>query len=66
MTEVEFLESRIREDRAECTRLREKERNEHLAQNLRNIYESLVDQGFSEEQAFKLFMAMVNKAWENS
>ena len=66
MTEVEYLESRIREDRLECNRLREKERNEHLAQNLRNIYESLVDYGFTEEQAFELFMVMVKKAWSNS
>ena len=66
MTEVEYLESRMREDRAECARLREKERNDKVAAELRAIFESLVDQGFTEEQAFEIFMVMVKKAWENS
>ena len=66
MTEVEYLESRIREERAECARLRKKEQNEKVAAELRAIFESLVDQGFTEEQAFEIFMVMVKKAWENS
>lgn len=65
MTEVEYLESRIREERAECARLRKKEQNEKVADELRAIFESLVDQGFTEEQAFEIFKMMVKKAWEN-
>ena len=58
MTEVEYLESRMREER--------KEQNEKVAAELRAIYESLVDQGFTGEQAWDLFVLMVKKAWENS
>lgn len=65
MTETEYLESKIREDREELARLREKERNEKCSAQLRAIYESLVDNGFTEEQAFAIFMAMVKKAWGN-
>ena len=65
MTEVEYLESRMREDRAECARLRKKEQNDKVAAELRAIFESLVDQGFTEEQAFEILKMMVNKAWEN-
>lgn len=66
MTEVEYLESRMREDRAECARLRKKEQNDKVAAELRALFDSLVDQGFTEEQAFGIFMLMVKKAWENS
>lgn len=66
MTDIEFYESRMRSDREECTRLRRKEQNDKVAAELRAVFESLVDQGFSEEQAFELFMEMVKKAFANA
>ena len=66
MTEVEYLESRMREDRAECARLREKEQNDKLAKGLHSIFQSLIDSGFSEEQAWELFEGMCKAAWSNN
>ena len=66
MTDVEYLESRMREDREECARLRMKEHNDKISAELHAIYQSLVDKGFSEEQAFILFMEMVRRAFENA
>ena len=66
MTEVEYNESRIRELRWENEKLRQKEQNDKLASALRATFESLVNAGFSEEQAWELFKWMCKKAWENS
>lgn len=66
MTEVEYLESRMREDRAECARLRKKEQNDKVAAELRAMFQSLIDSGFSEEQAWELFKGMCKTAWSNS
>ena len=63
MTEVEYLESRMREDRAECARLRKKEQNDKVAAELRALFDSLVDQGFTEEQAWWFVTATVRQAW---
>lgn len=61
-----YLEKRIKEDTAELNRLREKERNDQTAQKLHDIYQSLVDKGFTEEQAFYLFYEAVKAAWEKA
>ena len=66
MTEIEHLESKIRSEREEVSALRRKAKNDELAKETREIYESLVDAGFTEEQAFDLFMVMIKKAFENS
>ena len=59
-----YLEKRIKEDTEELERIREKERNDATAQKLHDIYQSLVDKGFTEEQAFYLFYEAVKAAWE--
>lgn len=59
-----YLEKRIKEDTEELNRLREKERNDATAQKLHDIYQSLVDKGFTEEQAFYLFCEAVKAAWK--
>lgn len=61
-----YLEKRIKEDTEELNRLREKERNDHTAQKLHDIYQSLVDKGFTEEQAFYIFYEAVKAAWDRS
>ena len=60
-----YLEKRIESDKAELERLREKERNDQTAEKLHSIYQSLVDKGFTEEQAFYIFYEAVKAAWGN-
>lgn len=62
MTEVEYLESRMREEREELTRLRRNENNRKSALELRDRYESFVDAGFTEEQAWELFKSLLEHA----
>ncbi len=61
-----YFEKRIKEDTEELERIREKERNDATAQKLHDIYQSLVDKGFTEEQAFYLFYEAVKAAWEKA
>ena len=61
MTEIEYLESKIREERTEVSKLREKERLSECAEGLHRLYQSLVDAGFSEEQAWELFLKVYEK-----
>lgn len=62
--EIDFLEKRMKEDRKTVEELRRKEENDKAAQQMHDLYQSLVDKGFSPEQAFYLFVEMVKKAWE--
>lgn len=62
--EISFLEKRMKEDRKTVEELRRKEENDKAAQQMHDLYQSLVDKGFSEEQAFYLFVEMVKTAWE--
>ena len=62
--EISFLEKRMKEDRKTVEELRRKEENDKAAQQLHDLYQSLVDKGFSEEQAFYLFVKIIKKAWE--
>lgn len=64
--EINFLENRMKEDRKAVEELRRKEENDKAAQQLHDLYQSLVDKGFSEEQAFYLFVKMVKTAWDKS
>lgn len=62
MTEVEQLESKMREERAELTRLRRNENNRKAAIESRDLYEAYVDAGFTEEQAWELFKVLLERA----
>lgn len=62
--EINFLEKRMTQDRKTVEELRRKEENDKAAQQLHDLYQSLVNKGFSEEQAFYLFVEMVKTAWE--
>ena len=63
-SEIKFLENRVKEDKKTIEELRRKEENDKAAQQLHDLYQSFVDKGFSEEQAFYLFMEMVKTAWD--
>lgn len=65
MTDLEYHELKAREERDECARLREKERNDKMATTLRNLFQSFLDSGFSEEQAWELFKGMIRRAWDS-
>ena len=61
MSEIEYLKNQIREATEAYDKLSKKETYDKMSSDLRNIYESLVDQGFTEEQAFTIFMEMLKK-----
>ena len=61
MSEIEYLKNQIREATEAYDKLSQKETYDKMSSDLRNIYESLVDQGFTEEQAFAIFMEMLKK-----
>ncbi|MBO5740731.1 MAG: hypothetical protein J6R54_01945 [Bacteroidaceae bacterium] len=65
MTELEHLESKIREERKECERIRRDAKNEELAKTLRGIYDKLIESGFSEGQAFGILMETIKAAWNS-
>lgn len=62
--EISFLEKRMIEDKKTIEELRRKEENDKSAQQMHDLYQSLVDKGFSEEQAFYLFVEMVKTVWD--
>ena len=61
MTEIEYLESKIREDQKDVARLRRLERNKNMADELFEVYNSYCDAGFTPEQAWELFRTMFTK-----
>lgn len=63
-SEINFLEKRMIEDKKAVEELRRKEENDKAAQQLHDLFQSLLDKGFGEEQAFHIFMEMVKAAWE--
>ncbi len=62
MTDVEYLESKMRSEREELAKMRRRENNLKAAQEQRDLYESFVDVGFSEEQAWELFKTLLEHA----
>lgn len=62
MTDVEYLESEMRSKRDKLAKLRRRENNLKAAQEQRDLYESFVDVGFSEEQAWELFKTLLEHA----
>ena len=61
MTEIEYLESKIREDQKYVARLLRLERNKNMADELYGVYKSYCDVGFTPEQAWELFKTMFTK-----
>ena len=65
-TEREFIEKRISKDMEELERMNRKESNDKVAEQLHDLYQSLVDKGFSEEQAFYIFYEAIKIAWHSA
>lgn len=61
-----YLENRIKADRAALEEMRWQEQNKETAARLHDIYQRLVDSGFTEEQAFYIFYEAVKAAWNNA
>ena len=49
MTDIEYLESKIREDQKDVARLRRLARNKNMADELYEVYNSYCDAGFTPE-----------------
>lgn len=64
--DIEYLQKRVKRDTDEINRIREKEQNDAVAEKLHDMYQSLVDKGFTEEQAFYIFYESVKAAWHNA
>lgn len=64
--DIDYLQKRVKKDVDEINRIREKEQNDVNAQKLYDMYQSLVDKGFTEEQAFYIFYEAIKAAWNNS
>ena len=65
-TERDFIEKRVSKDLEELERLDRKESNDKVAEQLHDLYQSLVDKGFSEEQAFYIFYEAIKIAWHSA
>lgn len=65
-TDIEYLQKRVKKDVDEINRIREKEQNDATALKLHDMFQSLVDSGFTEEQAFFIFYEAVKAAWNAS
>ena len=63
--EVEFFENRIASDKKAIEELEFKKQNDEMAKKLRVTYNSLIEQGFTEEQAFWMLAQFIQKAFEN-
>ena len=65
-TEREFIEKRVNKDLEELERMDRKDSNNKVAEQLHDLYQSLVDKGFSEEQAFYIFYEAIKVAWHSA
>lgn len=64
--EIEFLEKRMDGDAEKLKELRSKEKNDKFAADLRSIYDSLVGQGFSDEQAFWILAQAIMRTFKTN
>jgi len=66
MSDTEYYESKMREAREDLAKARKAENDRKAAEELWSIYSAYITAGFSEEQAFTMLMALVNKAISDS
>jgi len=66
MTDTEYYESKMREAREDLAKARNAENDRKAAEELWSIYSAYTTAGFSEEQAFTLMMALINKSISDS
>jgi glucose-6-phosphate 1-dehydrogenase len=65
-TDIEYLQKRVKKDLEEINRRQKQDANFSNAMKLHDMYQSLVDSGFTEEQAFFIFYEAVKAAWNAS
>lgn len=58
----EYYEGQIRQLKEDMEREKREEVNRKCAEQVRELYQSLLDAGFDEEQAWELFMTLLKKA----
>lgn len=58
MTNLDFVEAKLKADQAEYDREKRRDENRQMAEEMHDIYQSFVDAGFSDEQAWAIFQAM--------
>lgn len=59
---VDFYKSEIERLKLELEKAREHDQNTKLAQSIFDLYRSYVEVGFTEEQAWEIFIAQVKRA----
>lgn len=58
MTNLEYVESKLKADQDEYEREKRRDENRQMAEEMHDIYQSFVDAGFSDEQAWAIFQGM--------
>lgn len=58
MTNLDFVEAKLKADQAEYDREKRLEENRLMAEEMHDIYQSFVNAGFSDEQAWAIFQGM--------
>ena len=63
--EIKFLTNRVSEDKKKIEELRYKEENEKLAAAMKAVYDSFIEKGFSDEQAFWVVAQFIKRSFKN-
>lgn len=62
MTDLDFAEAKLKADQAEYEREKRREENRLMAEEAHDVYQALVNAGFSDDQAWKIFEGMLANA----
>lgn len=62
MTDLDFAEAKLKADQAEYEREKRREENRLMAEEAHDVYQALVNAGFSDDQAWKIFERMLATA----
>jgi hypothetical protein len=62
MTNLDFVEAKLKADQAEYDREKRLEENRLMAEEAHDVYQALVNAGFSDDQAWKIFEGMMATA----
>lgn len=62
MTDLDFAEAKLKADQAEYEREKRREENRLMAEEAHDVYQALVNVGFSDDQAWKIFEGMLATA----
>lgn len=64
LDEINYLKGRIDAQKAEIEKLRVKARHDEFADSVRSIYDSLLTQGFSADQAYELLVLTLKATFQ--